>query len=336
MAVSNKSRASIQRMEAKQLEMERFVQATIAKGKPYVDPDFPPEKSSLYDPAIDEVDAANYNSFSWKRAGEIYQPAYVFEDGVEPNDINQGQLGDCYYLAALSSLAEFEDRVKDMFVTKEVNAAGIYMVKIYINGNETPVIVDDYLPVTAQGNPAFATCRDGELWVSILEKAWAKLHGTYARTEGGLPCFAANHIMGVAAESYPHSAATENPEEFFEMLKSADHRQFTMMAASHGQGENRSAEGVISGHAYSLISIHEFKHQGNEVRLLKLRNPWGSGEWTGDWSDKSSLWTPKIKQDVGMVDDDDGIFFIPLNDYLEHFSWTSICVENNASKYVHS
>ena len=108
------------------------------------------------------------------------------------------------------------------------------MVKLYINGIETPVIVDDYLPVTARGQPAFATCRDGELWVSLLEKAWAKLHGTYARTEGGLPCFAANHVMGVAAESYPHSVALENPEEFFDMLKSADARNFTMMAASHG------------------------------------------------------------------------------------------------------
>ena len=209
---------------------------------------------------------------------------------MEPNDINQGSLGDCYFLAALSSLAEFEDRVKDMFVTKEVNEAGIYMVKFFINGNETPIIVDDHLPIRANGKPAFATCRDGELWVSILEKAWAKLHGTYARTEGGLPCFAASHIMGVPSESFSHSAI-ENTEDFFDMLQSADKRNFIMMAASLGQGENKNDEGVISGHAYSLISIHELQHKGKEIKLLKLRNPWGSGEWQGDWSDKSNLWT---------------------------------------------
>ena len=39
---------------------------------------------------------------------------------------------------------------------------------------------------------------------------------------------------------------------------------------------------------------------------------------------------------MGFVDGDDGIFFIELNDYLEHFAWTSVCVESNASKYVHS
>jgi len=237
-AVSNKSRAAIQKMQQEKIELERFVQETIAKGRPWTDPDFPPERSSLYDPNIDnEVDVQMFNSFKWKRANEIFNPVAVFTGGVDPNDINQGQLGDCYYLAALSSLAEFEDRVKALFITKEINPAGIYLVKIYINGTETLVVVDDHLPVKQNGSPCFASARDGEIWVSILEKAWAKLHGTYARTEGGLPCFAASHVMGVPSESFSHSAIESN-EEFYDMLKSADARDFTMMAASKGQGEN--------------------------------------------------------------------------------------------------
>ena len=104
-----------------------------------------------------------------------------------------------------------------MFVTKEINKAGIYMVRLFINGTETPVVIDDHLPVRKDGQPAFATCRDGEIWVSLMEKAWAKLHGTYARIEGGLPCFAASHIMGVPSESYKH-CELDSPEEFFDML----------------------------------------------------------------------------------------------------------------------
>ena len=68
-----------------------------------------------------------------------------------------------------------------------------------------------------------------------------------------------------------------------------------MMAASPGEGEERTSEGVISGHAYSIISVHEFNLNGENVKLLKLRNPWGTGEWSGDWSDKSSLWTPQLR-----------------------------------------
>ena len=49
-------------------------------------------------------------------------------------------------MAALSSLAEFPEDVEQMFVTKEINAAGIYLVRFILNGQETPVIVDDFLP----------------------------------------------------------------------------------------------------------------------------------------------------------------------------------------------
>ena len=61
--------------------------------------------------------------------------------------------------------------------------------------------------------------------------------------------------MGTPSESYRHDQI-ENFDEFFELLMWSDRRHFTMIAASHGQGENRNSDGIISGHAYSLISIH--------------------------------------------------------------------------------
>ena len=102
-----------------------------------------------------------------------------------------------------------------LFTTKQINSAGIYLVKFFLNGNETPVVVDDYLPCKPDGTPAFASSRDGELWVSVLEKAWAKLHGTYARTEGGLPCFACSHLVGVPSESFSHDEIEDDKEDDF-------------------------------------------------------------------------------------------------------------------------
>lgn len=99
-------------------------------------------------------------------------------------------LGDCYFLCVLSALAEKPERIKELFYTTEVNSAGCYLVYFYVNGTKTPVIVDDYFPVTEWGSLAFSSSKDGEIWVSILEKAWAKLHGSYARVEGGSPHFA--------------------------------------------------------------------------------------------------------------------------------------------------
>ena len=181
---------------------------------------------------MDIVDVDAMNSYTWKRASVIYSPLHIFEGTIQPSDVNQGSLRNSYFLATLSSLAEVPNRVKAMFVTDKVNSAGIYMVRFFLNGRDTLVVVDDHLPCKQDGKPAFATSLDGEIWVCLLEKAWAKLHGNYFRTEGGLPSFAATHIMGVPTQAHLHEEVKDT-EDFFAMLECADRRNFIMMAASH-------------------------------------------------------------------------------------------------------
>ena len=229
---------------------------------------------SLYDQANDfqRTKADKFKKLDWKRASEIYTDPVIFDD-INPHDINQGQLGDCYLLAVLSALAEFPERIKSLFLTKEVNESGIYLMKFHINGVETMVVVDDYLPVRYD-RPAFANAKDGELWVSLLEKGWAKLHGTYARIEGGLPCHAYTHLSGAPSESVHHSSI-ENEEMFWRLLVRADSNNYTIIAASQGEGEHENDLGIISGHAYSIISVHQVIIQNQIAQVLKLRNPWG-------------------------------------------------------------
>lgn len=74
----------------------------------------------------------------------------------------------------------------------------------YVNGVLTPVMVDDYVPVDAYNRTLGSTTKTNELWAILLEKAWAKLHGSYARTEAGLPAFASSHLMGTASYSLHH------------------------------------------------------------------------------------------------------------------------------------
>lgn len=65
------------------------------------------------------------------------------------------------------------------------------------------------------------------------------------------------------------------------------------------------------------------------MRLAVLRNPWGEGEWNGDWSDKSSLWTPELRAKYDCKIEDDGTFHIPIEEYISHYAWTSIAVDKN-------
>ncbi len=48
-------------------------------------------------------------------------------------------------------------------------------------------MIDDYLPVDSDGEVVFAKSKTQELWPALIEKAWAKLHGSYARVEIGIP-----------------------------------------------------------------------------------------------------------------------------------------------------
>ena len=75
----------------------------------------------------------------------IFEPQ-VFEKDIEPGDILQGQLGDCWFLCAVASLAEMPRLVERLFLTKETNEEGLYRLKLCKNGEWTEVVVDDYFP----------------------------------------------------------------------------------------------------------------------------------------------------------------------------------------------
>jgi len=81
-------------------------------------------------------------------------------------------------------MAEHPDRIKRIFITSEPNVAGCYAVTIYVNGEKRTVVVDDQFPFDAEkGKWAFARPSrddgDNEIWSLILEKAWAKIFGSY-------------------------------------------------------------------------------------------------------------------------------------------------------------
>ena len=132
-----------------------------------------------------------WTTLTWKRPSEVYgEGNFVVYAEPGPNDIKQGKCGDCYFLSTLSSLAEYPERIKKIFLTREVNEAGCYAVTIYVNGEKRTVVVDDYFPYDPNTEKwAFSrpSREEGtnEIWVLILEKVWAKVFGSYQRIEAG-------------------------------------------------------------------------------------------------------------------------------------------------------
>ena len=74
------------------------------------------------------------------------------------DDALSGKSGDSFFVAVLASLAHEKDRIKNLFIhpTNKVNASGIYIVQMYVNGKLHPIVIDDYVPVEADsGEPVF-------------------------------------------------------------------------------------------------------------------------------------------------------------------------------------
>lgn len=112
-------------------------------------------------------------------------------------------------------MAELPENISDRFETKVTNSAGIYLLTLFVNGIVTPVIIDDWIPVGDENKPAFSNNPTEEIWVSLLEKAWAKLHRTYARIESGYPAFAVMHLLGTPALTYYHDTEKNDKDQFW-------------------------------------------------------------------------------------------------------------------------
>ena len=126
-----------------------------------------------------------WNVFFRRRPHEFMDEPKLFEDGIEYFDILQGDIENCWFLSAWAALALRPSLVQKLFITQEYNEEGIYRLRLLKNGEWHWVTIDDYIPCYYNGRPMFTRGNGMELWVILLEKAFAKLHGNYHWLEYG-------------------------------------------------------------------------------------------------------------------------------------------------------
>ena len=114
-----------------------------------IDEEFPPEASSIYNTKntkLGKEDLQLWKRFEWRRPNEIFQDEYYLFEGIDPGDIKQGLLGNCYFLSALSALAEFPNQIRKIFHHQEVTDDGFYIVSFFLGGKEFAFKIDDHIP----------------------------------------------------------------------------------------------------------------------------------------------------------------------------------------------
>jgi len=191
---------------------------------------------------------------------------------------------------------------------------------MFNKGEDVTVTVDDRLPALQAGTryfpPNARRSPNNAWWLPILEKAAAKYYGTYENMHGGWMVESLYQLTGMATKWFV--SRNYSTSDLWTMLKDWDAKNYIQTAAVMCDSTDR--QGVVCGHAYSLIGVREYKG----TRLIKVRNPWGSEHYTGPWSDGWSGWTEEARNQLGHTSKDDGTFWIPLNLFKEIFDHVNV------------
>lgn len=264
----------------------------------------------------------------WKRPPELHSDPQFYSAKAKRLDLCQGLVGDCWFLAAVQALTlhqDFLSRVVPLNQSFTEKYAGIFQFWFWHFGKWVPVVIDDRLPVNEAGQLVFVSSTYKNLfWGALLEKAYAKLCGSYEDLQRGQVSEAFLDFTGGVTVTIK---LAEAPGNLWDILTRANYGRTLIGCQTHSGDERVLENGLVDGHAYTLIGIRKVTCKSGPEYLVKLRNPWGKVEWKGDWSDSSSKWellSPKEKI-VLLRKNDDGEFWMAFKDFKAHFKLLVIC-----------
>ncbi|GAB1541686.1 hypothetical protein NUACC21_43580 [Scytonema sp. NUACC21] len=202
-----------------------------------------------------------------------YASGSLFQNGINYEDIKQGAMNDCYFLAGLASTASRNpSTIESMFID---NGDNTFSVRFFHNGIADYVTVDRYLPTDASGSFVYASKGShysnsaNELWVVFAEKAYAQINES-----GRIHQNNTNTYDGIGNGGYMSDAFAQITGRKSALGKAIDCNSI-ISALNSGQlvglGSKTSgvASNIVTGHAYSLISYN------SSTQKFALFNPWG-------------------------------------------------------------
>ncbi|XP_029454489.1 calpain-3 isoform X5 [Rhinatrema bivittatum] len=310
----------------KEKSFEKLLKKCLEKKTLFEDADFLANETSLFYSQHLPI------KFQWKRPPEICENPQFIIGGANRTDICQGELGDCWFLAAIASLT-LNEKLLFRVIPHEQNFtdnyAGIFHFQFWRYGNWVDVVIDDRLPTYNDQLVFTKSSHRNEFWSALLEKAYAKLHGSYEALKGGSTTEAMEDFTGGVTEFYEIKDA---PKDLFKIMKKATERGSLMGCSIDGivplRFETRMQNGLVKGHAYSVTGLEEIAYKTDKVKLVRLRNPWGKVEWNGSWSDRSKEWNVIEKSEKVRLQHDileDGEFWISFEDFMDNFTKLEIC-----------
>lgn len=206
-------------------------------------------------------------------------------------------------MSSMGATADFPELIRAAFVTPTKNKNRIHGVRLFIRGKPWVLTVDDQLLFKRNSARSteyvlFANPNIGKtaFWVPILEKAYAKALGSYENIEGGFFEGGISALLGAPTFGYPIAEIGQpggrTQTAMFAMLKAGFDAGYVIGVGTNGDGDDsvKNSCGIASSHAYSVLALFEMNVSGTNVPMVMIRNPWGTGTYTGPYNPSSLSW----------------------------------------------
>ncbi|KAK9306776.1 hypothetical protein QLX08_002670 [Tetragonisca angustula] len=273
----------------------------------------------------------------WCRPEELFSdPRMLKTSHVDYYSIKQTVVSDCSFVASLAVSAQYEKRFGRRLITSIIypknrnkepiyNPFGKYMVKLHINGVPRKVIIDDLLPASRYNQLLCSySSNHGELWISLLEKAYMKVMGGY-----DFPGSNSNIDLHALTGWIPERWAIRpgepdfNKDNLFNVLLTRLYKGDVLVTVATGELSDLEADrtGLVPTHAYAVLDVRRI----NDERLLQLKNPWSHLRWKGNYSELDGVhWTSELKEALNYDPDsasqfDNGVFWIDYDSICRFF-----------------
>ena len=314
-----------------------FLNQSPPKGsnEKYMDDIFSRNSSSLMDKSKKStgVDKINIKEINWKRASDLFKENITLFPPLSGNKKegeeeyhkfkinfrkNKGELFSNYtqFFHAISILSSIPNLIENIFESKEISEQNYYTLYVYIDGDYQKLILDDFLPIVKNTNSLrFAKPDKEEIWLPLLEKAFAKTHGGYGAL---ITCDVAEVLQcftGVPVEKF-NIIDLDNED-----LKIALNNCKENFVFLEPKKDICKDIGIVEGKAYQLkefFDLGETEDKGKSNIILKIFNMFEYNKYKGKWSSEGELFTQEIKVKVKYNPQDKMHIYFSL-DYLKKY-----------------
>ena len=298
------------------------------RGHIFIDDNFPAsnhiianDEDTHYPHSAEEVGKEILANTVFKRPNDIFaDPIYLF------NDNNDDQLSFITFITSILNAINYNNpaNIKRIIRSKEINPQGLYEVYFYdVDKIKKIMYVDDQFPVEktkVKSNRYFySEFNSNEIWLQILEKAFAKYEGGYSNVMDGNIINELYFFTGAISFRYEN-----NDPNCWEYLKASDDPSTITLATMKKDQTNKINEIGLYDTVYSILNVDEFYDSESKeiIKLIKLRNlNINSTNNVYSYSKKSKKWTPELKKffNFDLSFKDNAVFFMTFEEFQKNF-----------------